>query len=103
MGIEPEKPINDIDPYTGITLSTEQLDSLIEKAATRGAHNALIEMGLIDSDIASDFRTLRGLARALKTMRNTFMQTLVRWLTIGVLVLLFTGVSGKLGSFIHPN
>lgn len=84
-----------------IKLSHEELDELIEKAAKCGARKALIEMGLVDDASVNDLRTLRGLANTIKTMQHTFVQTLVRWLTIGMLVLLFAGVAGKLGSFIH--
>ncbi len=91
------EPSND-----GITLSQAQLDELIERASTRGARKALIEMGLMD-DTVNDLRTLRGLAKTLKTMQHTFVQTMVRWLTIGMLVLFFAGISGKLDSLFHLN
>ncbi len=86
----------------GITLSQAELDELIEQASTRGARKALIEMGLMD-DTVNDLRTLRGLAKTLKTMQHTFVQTMVRWLTIGMLVLFFAGISGKLDSLFHLN
>ncbi len=86
---------------TPIQLSQAELDMLIEKAAERGAHAALVEMGLIDDNAANDLRTLRGLANTIKAMQHTFVQTLVRWLTIGMLVLLFAGVAGKFDSLVH--
>ncbi len=86
----------------GIKLTQAELDDLIEQASTRGARKALIEMGLMD-DTVNDLRTLRGLAKTLKTMQHTFVQTMVRWLTIGMLVLFFAGISGKLDSLFHLN
>ncbi len=86
----------------GVKLTQAELDELIEKASARGARKALIEMGLMD-DTVNDLRTLRGLAKTLKTMQHTFVQTMVRWLTIGMLVLFFAGISGKLDSLFHLN
>lgn len=97
MTTDNPKPTDD-----NITLSQAQLDELIEKASTRGARKALVEMGLMDETV-NDLRTLRGLAKTIKTMQQTFVQTMVRWLTIGMLVLFFAGISGKLESLFHIN
>lgn len=85
-----------------ITLSPQQLNELIEQASNRGARKALVEMGLMDETV-NDLRTLRGLAKTIKTMQQTFVQTMVRWLTIGMLVLFFAGISGKLDSLFQLN
>ena len=85
------------------TLTQAQIDDMIEKASERGARKALIEMGLINDDAANDFRTLRGFAKTIKTMQHTFVQTIVRWLTIGMLVFIFAGAMGKLDSLVHIN
>ena len=59
---------------------------------------ARIRAGSTD-EAANDIRTLRDLAGSIKTMQRTFLQTVVRWITIGVLALLVAGVAAKLGPF----
>ena len=76
-----------------------EFESLLEQAACRGARKALKEVGLADEEAANDIRTLRDLAGSIKTMQRTFLQTVVRWITIGVLALLVAGVAAKLGPF----
>ena len=82
-----------------IRLPRNDFEALLEQAACRGARKALMEVGLADEAAASDLRTLRGLAGSLKIMQKTFLQTIVRWLTIGLLLLLLTGVAIKSGFF----
>ena len=95
---------NDVKPADDVTtLSQTQIDEMIERASERGARKALIEMGLINDDAANDFRTLRGFSKTIKTMQHTFVQTIVRWLTIGMLVFIFAGAMGKLDSLVHIN
>lgn len=78
-----------------VRLPQSELETLLEQAACRGARKALMEVGLADEAAASDLRTIRGLASSLKLMQRTFLQTLVRWLTIGLLVLLLAGIATK--------
>ena len=82
-----------------VHLHRSEFEQLLEQAACRGARKALHEIGLADEAAASDLRTLRGLAGSLKLMQKTFLQTLVRWLTIGLLVLLLAGVANKSNFF----
>ena len=69
------------------------------KAECRGARKALKEVGLADEEAANDIRTLRDLTGSIKTMQRTFLQTIVRWITIGLLALLVAGVAAKLRPF----
>ena len=82
-----------------VCLPRTEFESLLEQAACRGARKALKEVGLADEEAANDIRTLRDLAGSIKTMQRTFLQTVVRWITIGVLALLVAGVAAKLGPF----
>ena len=78
-----------------VRLPRNDFESLLEQAACRGARKALAEVGLADETAASDLRTLRGLAGSIKIMQKTFLQTLVRWLTISLLLLLLAGLVTK--------
>ena len=82
-----------------VRLPRNDFEALLEQAACRGARKALLEVGLADETAANDIRTLRGLAGSLKLMHRTFLQTIVRWLTISLLVLLLAGVATKSGFF----
>ena len=78
-----------------IRLPRNDFENLLEQAACRGARKALIEVGLADEAAANDIRTLRGLAASLKVMQRIFLQTVVRWITIGLLLLLVAGIAAK--------
>ena len=78
-------------------LPLSEFENLLEQAACRGARKALLEVGLADETAAKDIRTLRDLASSLKLMQRTFLQTLVRWFTVGLLLLLLAGVATKSG------
>ncbi len=82
-----------------IVIPRSEFETLLEQAACRGARKALIEVGLADEDAANDIRTLRDLAGSIKIMQRTFLQTLVRWVTVGLLALLVAGVAAKGGIF----
>ena len=82
-----------------IVIPRSEFETLLEQAACRGARKALIEVGLADEDAANDIRTLRDLAGSIKMMQRTFLQTLVRWVTVGLLALLVAGVAAKGGMF----
>lgn len=82
-----------------VSLPRTEFEALLEQAACRGARKALQEVGLADEDAAKDIRTLRDLAGSFKTMQSTFLQTIVRWVTIGLLALLVAGVAAKIGPF----
>lgn len=80
-----------------IVIPRSEFETLLEQAACRGARKALIEVGLADEDAANDIRTLRDLAGSIKVMQRTFLQTLVRWVTVGLLALLVAGAVTKGG------
>ena len=82
-----------------MVIPLSEFETLLEQAACRGARKALIEVGLADEDAANDIRTLRDLAGSIKIMQRTFLQTLVRWVTVGLLALLVAGVAAKGGVF----
>ena len=82
-----------------VRLPRNDFESLLEQAACRGARKALLEVGLADETAAKDIRTLRDLASSLKLMQRTFLQTVVRWMTIGLLLLLLAGIATKSSFF----
>lgn len=82
-----------------VSLSNIELEARLEQVASRAAHKALKEIGLDDDEAATDIRTLRDLAASIRAMQRTFLQTFVRWLTIGLFALLVAGIAAKIGIF----
>ena len=81
-----------------LNMSHQELDAFITQTSQKVVRQTLIDIGLLDEEAASDLRALRRFARTLKAIQQTFVQTAVRWLTIGLLVLVFAGLTGKLGA-----
>ena len=77
----------------------EIINQAIERANNKGAQAVLKKIGLADEDAPKDIRTLRDLLASLNLAKRTFLQTLVRWITIGILALILAGVAGKIGLF----
>jgi hypothetical protein len=82
-----------------VCLPRTEFESLLEQAACRGARKALKEVGLADEEAVHDIHDLRDLVSSIKAMQRTFLQTVVRWITIGALALLIAGVAAKFGPF----
>jgi hypothetical protein len=80
-----------------IYLRRSELETLLEEAACLGARKALREVGLADEEAAHDIRTLRDLAGSIKIMQRTFLQTVVRWVTISFLAVIVAGLAAKSG------
>lgn len=80
-----------------ITLPHSEFESLLEQAACRGARKALHEVGLNDENAAADVRDLRDLLSAMRTAKQEAFRAVIRWVTVGLLVLLLAGVAAKSG------
>ena len=73
-------------------LSEETLEAMIDRAARRGAKQALQEVGLEGEDAPHDIHELRSLLQALRLVRRTVCQTFARVMTTAVLVALLAGL-----------
>lgn len=78
------------------SLSTEELERLLQQAAEHGARRALSNLGLENGHAARDIRELRDLLDAWRDARLTAWRTAVRVLTTGILVALLIGAAIKL-------
>lgn len=78
------------------SLSTEELQRLLQQAAEHGARRALSNLGLENGHAARDIRELRDLLDAWRDARLTAWRTAVRVLTTGILVALLIGAAIKL-------
>lgn len=80
-----------------VVVPRQEFESLLEQAACRGARKALHEVGLNDENAAADVRDLRDLLSAMRTAKQEAFRAFIRWLTLGILVLLMAGVAVKSG------
>ena len=78
------------------SLSTEELERLLQQVAEQGALHALSNLGLENGHAAGDIRELRDLLDAWRDARRTAWRTVVRVLTTGILVALLIGAAIKL-------
>lgn len=84
-------------PQTGVHLTEERLELMLNKAAAYGARKALADIGLHDEDAASDVRDLRGLLDTWRDTKRTAWKTFVSWGVKGLLILLIAGFYIKTG------
>jgi ABC-type transporter Mla subunit MlaD len=81
-----------------VNLTAEQLEDMLDRAAKRGAKQALRELGLQDDDAPSDIRELRSLLDTYRDTRKGVWSTVVKFLTVAVLTFIATSVWMELGN-----
>ena len=74
----------------------DDFDTLLARAAERGAERALAHIGLASEHAAHDIHELRDLLEAWRDARRTALQTLIKVTTTGILALLLVGAAIKL-------
>jgi hypothetical protein len=72
-------------------MDEHQLEAMIERAAKRGAKEALESIGLHDDSAGNDVRELRGLLDAWRGARKTVWRTITQAITMAVLGALAAG------------
>ena len=73
-------------------LTAEELEARLDRAAKRGAAEALRELGLQDDDAASDLREMRSLLDAWRLTKKSIWSTTVKMGTVAVLTFIATAV-----------
>ena len=79
------------------TLTTEKLEAMLDRAAKRGAKQALGDLGLSDMDAASDNRDLRSLLDSWRDTKKSIWKTLVQLGTVAVLTFIATALWMQVG------
>ena len=79
-----------------VVLDQHQLHVLLRDAAQEGASRALADIGLENGTAREDVAELRGLARAVQTIRSTILRTITRAMTILILGILIGSAAMKL-------
>lgn len=72
------------------------LESMLDRAAEKGAKRALADVGIGGKEAGEDIRELRSLLSALQMAKRTMWQTIIRMITIGFILSLMAGAAIKL-------
>ena len=80
-----------------ITLTIEQIEEMLDKAARRGAKEALRSMGLLDDDAARDIIEMRSLLEAWRDTRKSVWSTIVKVTTVALLTFISGAVWMTMG------
>ena len=83
---------------SGITLSAEELEEMLDRAARRGAKEALAALGLHDDSAGKDINEMRDLLDTWRDTRKGIWSTIVRMATIAVLTFIAASVWMQLGN-----
>lgn len=68
-----------------MSISPEELEAMLDRAAKKGAAEALRSLGLQDEDAAGDIRDMRGLLEAWRMTKKSIWSTTVKMGTVAVL------------------
>ena len=80
-----------------ITLTIEQIEEMLDKAARRGAKEALRSIGLLDDDAQKDIIEMRSLLEAWRDTRKSFWSTVVKLTTVALLTFIAGAVWTTMG------
>ena len=80
-----------------IKLTPEDLEEMLDNAASRGAKEALRSIGLLDDDAAKDIIEMRNLIEAWRDTRRSIRSTVVKMTTVGVLTFIAGAVWMTMG------
>ena len=78
-------------------MTDAELELLIDRAAKKGAREALRDIGLYDDDARDDVREIRSLLEAWRDTKRTVGQTITRFFTMALLALLAAGAYMEFG------
>lgn len=78
-------------------MTDAEIEILIDRAAKRGAKEALRDIGLCDADAYDDMKEIRHLLDAWRDTKRTVGQTIARALTMALLAVLAAGVYMEFG------
>ena len=81
-----------------INLTSEELEAMLDRAARRGAREALKSLGLQDDDAHKDLHEMRTLLEAYRDTKKSIWSTVVRISTVALLSFVAASVWMQLGN-----
>ena len=80
-----------------IKLTPEEIETMLDNAARRGAKEALRSIGLLDGDAARDIIEMRSLLEAWRDTRKSVWSTIVKVTTVALLTFIAGAVWMTMG------
>jgi hypothetical protein len=68
-----------------VKLTHEEVEEMLDRAARRGAKEALRSIGLLDDDAHKDITEMRSLLEAWRDTRKSIWSTVTRLVTVAIL------------------
>ena len=81
-----------------INLTPEELEAMLDRAARRGAKEALKSLGLNDDDAQKDLHEMRTLLEAYRDTKKSIWSTVVRISTVALLSFIAASVWMQIGN-----
>lgn len=81
-----------------MNLTPEELEAMLDRAAKRGAKEALASLGLHDEDAHKDITEMRTLLEAYRDTKKSIWQTAVRITTVALLSFIAASVWMQIGN-----
>ena len=78
-------------------LTSEEVEDMLDRAARRGAKEALRSIGLLDDDAQKDIIEMRSLLEAWRDTRKSFWSTVVKLTTVALLTFIAGAVWMTMG------
>jgi 2-iminoacetate synthase ThiH len=81
-----------------INLTPDEVEALLDRAARRGAKEALKSLGLQDDDAHKDLHEMRSLLEAYRDTKKSIWSTVVRISTVALLSFIAASVWMQIGN-----
>mgnify|MGYP000959228494 FL=1 len=78
-------------------ITPEELEAMLDRAATRGAKVALRDVGLHDDDARKDITEMRNLLEAWRDTRKGVWSTIVKLSTVAIITFIAASVWMQIG------
>ena len=75
-----------------VTITHDELEAMLDRAARRGAKEALRSIGLLDDDAHRDITEMRSLIEAWRDTRKSIWTTAIKVTTVAVLTFIVGAV-----------
>ena len=80
-----------------VKLSPDELEAMLDRAARRGAKEALRSIGLLDDDAHKDITEMRSLLETWRDTRKSIWSTITKLVTVAVLTFIAGAVWMTMG------
>jgi hypothetical protein len=75
-----------------LNMTEQEVEAMLDRAARKGAEQALQDIGLSDQEAYDDMREIRNLLDAWRATKQTVGQTVAKLLTTAILFALAAGI-----------